>query len=151
VSERVQLVVPGPPRPCERARRGRRGHWYTPADTEDYEQRVAWAWRQARAPGFGSLPLAVSAHFYVERPPSHYGTGRNSHRVKAGHADLIPPGDLDNYLKGLLDGLQKARAFHNDRQIICLAGVHKSWAARGEGRTTIDVWVACRHPVDLAA
>ena len=144
MSDRVQLVVEGSPQACERARRGRRGHWYTPASTEEYEQRVGWAWRETGAQSFASSPLAVSAHFYIEHPSSHYRTGRNSHELKPEHADSIPRGDLDNFLKGALDGLQKAGAFDNDRQVVCLAGVHKSWAPRGEGRTTIDIWVARR-------
>jgi Holliday junction resolvase RusA-like endonuclease len=137
MSSRVQLTIRGAPRPCERARRGSNSKWYTPTATRDYEQRIGWAWRAAPHPSFGKQLLAVSARFHIERPPSHYGTNK---QLRERHQHAIPPGDLDNYLKALLDGLQAAGAFHNDTQIVCLAGVHKHWTGRGQGRTELDIW-----------
>ena len=44
-----RFVVPGPPRPKERARRGKGGRWYTPRATTAFEAAVGWAARAAGA------------------------------------------------------------------------------------------------------
>lgn len=46
--------------------------------------------------------LDVTAYFGLSRPKSHYGTGRNSLRVKASAA-RVPHQDVDNLAKGVLD------------------------------------------------
>lgn len=130
----TQLVIPGQPHPCERARRGKQGHWYTPEPTRDYKQRVGWAWKRAQAQAFGDLELAVSASFFIQRPVSHL-------RRPTPKVQVTPPGDLDNYLKGLLDGLQDAGAFNNDKQIVCLSGIHKHWILQNP-RTELSIWPA---------
>lgn len=136
----IQLTILGQPHPCERARRGKQGHWYTPEPTRDYKQRVGWAWKQARARSFGDLELTVSASFFIQRPPSHL---KASGHVRDRYVDMTPPGDLDNYLKGLLDGLQDAGAFHDDKQIVCLSGIHKHWTvSNGIPRTRLSIWPA---------
>jgi Holliday junction resolvase RusA-like endonuclease len=148
MTDRVQLVVPGCPQPAERARQGR-GRWYTPPATVEYRQRIGWVWREHGSSGFGDAPLALSARFYIARPPSHYGTGKNARIVRPSKINAQPPGDLDNYLKGLLDALQAASAFINDSQIVCLSGVSKPWATRGNARAEVDIWVA--RSIGLAA
>ena|ERR1700689_3287471 len=150
MTARVQLIVPGDPQPAERARRGR-GRWYTPPATVEYRQRVEWAWKTARAAGFGAAPLTISASFHLPRPVSHHGTGRNIQAVKPSCRHLLPPGDLDNYLKGLLDGLQAAGAFDNDKQVACLSGVSKHWATAGDARTEVTIWLAQPIALDTAA
>jgi hypothetical protein len=43
-------------------------------------------------------------------------------------------------VKGLLDSLS-GLAFTDDKQATCLAGVHKRWAAPGEGaRSELVIW-----------
>jgi Holliday junction resolvase RusA-like endonuclease len=135
--DRAQIVVPGCPQPAERARQGK-GSWYTPPATEEYRQRIGWAWRQAGSPTFDTAPLACSMWFHIERPPSHRTKGG---ALRKASASQLPPGDLDNYAKSVLDALQKVGAFKNDVQVMCLSGVGKTWAHRGQARTTIDLWV----------
>jgi Holliday junction resolvase RusA-like endonuclease len=145
----VQFIVPGEPQPQERARRGARGRWYTPSATKDYQERVRWAWRQSRAASFGEAPITMSVQFHFARPRSHFGSGRNAHTLKASALTAIPVGDIDNMLKSVFDGLQSL-AFVDDRQIVCLWGVHKMWADRDGPCTVIDMWSA--HPLEgLAA
>jgi Holliday junction resolvase RusA-like endonuclease len=150
---RTVITVPGNPMPTERARRGARGRWYTPGRTAEYRERVQQAWLLAHAQSFEDAPLSVSAQFYIARPKTHYGTGRNAHKIKPSATRILPPGDVDNYLKGLLDALQ-GLAFNNDRQIVCLSGVNKHWATSSIGpHTTIDLWEARQLAIhdDLAA
>lgn len=80
----TSFCVPGRPAPKQRPRVGANGKVYTPRVTQEYEQRVAWA---AKAAGLRPLegPVGVRAAFYFASRP---------------------PGDLDNYLKALLDGLK---------------------------------------------
>ncbi len=144
-ADRARFIVPGDPQPAERARQGK-GRWYTPPATVEYRERVGWAWRRAGSPAFGTAPLVCSMWFHLERPPSHRTKGGALTKTSA---SLLPPGDLDNYAKGVLDALQKAGAFTNDAQVVCLSGVGKAWALQGHARTEIDLWIA--RPVELGA
>ena len=137
----VTLTVPGAPIPLERARIGKGGRHYLPAKSDEYRQRVQAAWMQSGRPDLGDIRLTVSARFYLARPASHYGTGRNAHTIKARYLDAIPLGDIDNYAKATLDALN-ALAYTDDRQIVCLSGVHKTWAPQDQARTVIDLWAA---------
>lgn len=147
MTDRAQIVVPGDPVSLERARVGR-GRHYLPPRSVEYRERVRVAWMQAGRPRFNGAPLAVSARFYFERPMSHYGTGRNARRLKASAAGAFVGSDIDNLTKGVLDALQTL-AFTNDKQVVCLSGVHKGWALRGRARTEVDLWIA--HMLDLEA
>jgi crossover junction endodeoxyribonuclease RusA len=149
----VKIIVPGNPMPAERARRGARGRWYTPERAAEYRERVQKAWLTAHAQSFENTPLSVSAQFYIARPKTHYGTGKNAGTLKTSATSILPPGDVDNYLKGLFDALQ-GLAFNNDRQIVCLSGINKHWATGcNPPHTAIDLWPAHRIaiPEDVAA
>lgn len=146
--ERFELVVPGEAVPNERARRGAGGRWYTPSATLEYRKRVQAAWLQAGRPSLRAAPVTVSASFYVSRPPSHFGTGRNSTLIRGAHAAKLPPGDVDNYLKGVLDALN-TRAWGDDNQVVTLSGVSKFWADADGPRTVIRAWRA--HVTEIAA
>lgn len=69
-------------------------------------------------PDFGPEPLYVEATFYLPRPKSHFGTGRNADTLKeSAPAKPTTRSDVDNYLKGLLDGLS-GHAYKDDRQVV---------------------------------
>ena len=148
MTARLQLVVPGAPVPLERARVGR-GRHYLPAKSREFRERIQAAWMQAGRVNLGAGPLACSARFYFERPASHFGTGRNSGTLKPSAAAVIPGGDVDNLAKSVLDALQTL-AFSDDKQVVCLSGVHKGWAVRGAARTEVDLWVARQLDVGAA-
>jgi Holliday junction resolvase RusA-like endonuclease len=85
------------------------------------------SWRQAiidefraRYPGWVPLtgPLALEVTFFLARPASHYGTGRNAGRVRDSAPALpeVAP-DWDKLARGLGDALQACGAFGNDAQI----------------------------------
>ena len=62
-----------------------------------------------REPVFtGRTPVSLGMRFWVPRPRSHFGAGKNSHRVLPS-APLLPTslraGDLDNILKATIDAL----------------------------------------------
>ncbi len=70
-------------------------------------------------PAFGDLPVALSARFYVAKA-----------RV----------GDLDNYMKLLLDALS-GYLYADDRQVVHLADIRR-FKVEGEPRTEVSAWVA---------
>lgn len=74
----------------------RRGRVFTPATTLDYEARVAQATK-------GLEPLEGPVEVYMELSPEGL-------HVWAWEIDVVPSklrGDLDNYVKSALDGMQK--------------------------------------------
>lgn len=78
-------------------------------------------------------PLDVDALFYLARPASHYGTGRNAAALR-GDAPDYPVGrgrgDTDKYARGLLDALQLAGVMDDDGQVISLTA-RKRYAGHG--------------------
>ncbi len=139
---RLRLVVPGNPVALERARVGR-GRHYLPARSRGYRERVHAAWMHAGQPSLGDTQLACSTTFHVAHPPTHYGSGRNATTIRPKYAHAIPPGDVDNYLKALLDALS-GHAYADDRQVVCLAGVHKQWADSKGPRSEVELWAVVR-------
>jgi Holliday junction resolvase RusA-like endonuclease len=136
----MKLTVPGTPVPLERARVGH-GRHYLPAKSVDYRERIRTAWTQSGRPDLGDAPLTVSAQFYLSRPASHWGTGRNAQTLRPTAIGAIPGGDIDNYIKATLDALN-ALAYRDDKQIICLSGCHKMWADPDGPRTVVELWTA---------
>jgi crossover junction endodeoxyribonuclease RusA len=119
IVDRFELTVPGEPVPNARARAGAHGH-YTPRRTVEYRERVQATWMVAGRPSLGDAPFVLSASFY-----------RSSRREC----------DLDNLVKGVLDALN-GLAWADDRQLVCLSGVHKFTVAAVEARTELGVWVS---------
>ena len=92
-----QAVVPGPPVPKARPRFGQQ-RTYTPAKTVEYEHRVGAHVLRARP-----RPLVPEAGLLGVR--LHFALGANR-------------GDLDNYVKGCIDGLTTyGLAMKNDSQV----------------------------------
>lgn len=86
-------------------------------------------WREAVkeaaiiARGADSLlgPVAVSIRFYLPRPASHFGTGRNIGQVKAA-APAYPASvpDIDKLARSTLDALTDSGLIKDDKQIVTL-------------------------------
>jgi Holliday junction resolvase RusA-like endonuclease len=114
MKQRIAFVVPGPPVPCARPRATalmRNGkpilkngrpviHTFVPDSTTEYENRVALFTRQAlklapewQAVAASDARLRVHLHFV---------------RTEARRSDL------DNFMKGALDGLKKANEYRPD-------------------------------------
>lgn len=117
----IEFTVPGKPKTWQRARRGRHGPSFTPADVESKMSEVRDAWRSLEVPPFSKTTfLSLSVRVFIERPTSHYGTGRNAAVLKPS-APARPGtgqygGDLDNFAKLVKDALNKV-AYHDDAQI----------------------------------
>jgi crossover junction endodeoxyribonuclease RusA len=108
------------------------GHLY------DANQKRLKPWRQdvsdiAAAEKFEAEPwrgpVGVIVHFWLLRPASHYGTGKNAGVLK----DTAPKyhagyPDVDKLLRSILDSLTVARVFADDKQVAWAFPV-KRWAA----------------------
>jgi Holliday junction resolvase RusA-like endonuclease len=69
--------------------------------------------------------------FIFERPKSHFGTGKNSNKLKSSApAHHIQPPDCDNLKKIVADCLN-GLVYKDDSQIVT-AVISKKWAAPGE-------------------
>lgn len=112
------IVIPGRPVPKARPRlgiRGRRSYIYTPESTVEYERTVALFSRQ-HYPKPVQGPVAVTVRIYMGC------RGR---------------GDIDNYVKAILDGLNGV-AFQDDRQVVHLDASFVG-CAKGEERVEIEI------------
>ncbi|MDO7787891.1 RusA family crossover junction endodeoxyribonuclease [Desulforamulus aquiferis] len=91
---KVSFTVPGRPVPKQRPRMGKGGIVYTPKNCREYEGKVAkTAHTIFRRPYAGPVALEVNL-FLASRP-----------------------GDLDNYVKSISDGLNGI-AYLDDRQVV---------------------------------
>ncbi|MFI5003450.1 MAG: RusA family crossover junction endodeoxyribonuclease [Solirubrobacterales bacterium] len=120
MTNRVQLTVPGRPIPLQRSRT-RSGKHYLPKHSRAYRETVQGCWLEAGRPSLGGVSFSMSARFYGARANA----------------------DLDNLVKQLLDALNEL-AFADDRQLTCMAGVHKLSADADGPRTEIELWPVSR-------
>lgn len=114
----VKITVPGRPVPKGRPRlgvRGRKAFIYTPPATREYEKLVGWV---ARCAGCKPLngPLAVKLHLFIR--------GRS--------------GDVDNYCKSILDGLNGV-AYEDDDQVVELLVRKHKVKRKEEERVEIEI------------
>lgn len=104
----ISFFVPGTPAPKARPRLAKR-HVYTPASTSAYEQRIAKAAAKAMGKKRPSIrPASVTLAFVLpplKRDCPEFATAR---------------GDLDNYVKAALDGLNGV-VYADDKQVVGLA------------------------------
>lgn len=74
-------------------------------------------------------PVGVEVTLTLERPASHYGTGRNSGTVKASaptHPTALRTGDVDKLARTILDALEDSGVLCNDAQVVELTA-RKAW------------------------
>lgn len=92
----ISFTIPGRPVPKQRPRVGKNGSIYTPKKCREYEKVVAiYAKTVFRQPLTGPVALGLKLYFSVR------------------------PGDLDNYVKAISDGLNRI-AWVDDRQVVKL-------------------------------
>jgi crossover junction endodeoxyribonuclease RusA len=139
--EPVHLTIPGEPIPKGSLKCvGRPGRH----QLVESNPRVA-AWRRivATAAAAGGQradhwqPVGVDVLFRIDRPTSHFGTGRNARRLR----DAAPPfpvqhgtGDVDKLLRLVLDALQDGHLLHDDAQVVASYAA-KMWADSAAGAT----------------
>lgn len=104
----IRLEIPGRPVPWERVRTNH-GKFFKPQRTRDYEEAVAWACRATREK-IGDTPCDITIEFHVDKTVVILTPVPDAPKRK-----LL--GDVDNYAKSVLDGLQQGQMIDNDRQV----------------------------------
>lgn len=108
---KVRLNIPGPPIAKQRPRLGKGGHVYTPTKTKVYEEicRLSYGNRYY----FETENISIKIMFKFEVPKSY----SKKKKQDALEGKIRPSkADIDNYIKSVLDGLNKV-AYKDDRAI----------------------------------
>lgn len=85
-------------------------------------------------------PVALSITFYLPRPKSHYGTGRNAGLVKESAPTLhTTKPDGDKLTRAVMDALTNAGAYTDDSWVVT-ANYWKSYADATPEGASIMVW-----------
>lgn len=107
------------PLPCPRPKiavRGRFATAYYPKPYEDWKKACARLLKDMNKPG-ELEHINLTCHFYRQQPKT----------TKLSR----PRGDVDNYVKSLMDALTTAEWWSDDEDVIKLT-VSKSWAPKGQ-------------------
>lgn len=109
---RVEFSVPIKPVAKQRPRFTKSGHVYTPKDTKIFENVIALSYGNRYC--FDKEYIKVKVIFKFEIPKSY-----SKKRVYDALEGVVRPtkADIDNYIKALLDGLNK-KAWTDDRYIV---------------------------------
>uniref|UniRef100_A0A6M3LIP7 Putative endodeoxyribonuclease n=1 Tax=viral metagenome TaxID=1070528 RepID=A0A6M3LIP7_9ZZZZ len=141
----MKIIIPGKPIAKARPRFVRRGKHvitFNPQETEEGKWLLS-ARGQIPKPIEG--PIEMFCEFVFDRPKSHFGTEKNSDKLKPSapyfHTNKI---DVDNLLKFCNDCLN-GEAYKDDCQIVELTGI-KRWANEGESAKTIISMLALEEP-----
>ena len=108
---RVYFIVPGPAKAKERPRVGKGGRIYTPNGTHKYEKLVRECYGDNKS--FEKKFIIMKIIFWFEIPKSY----SKEKRQDCAEGFIRPSrGDIDNYIKSILDGLNKV-AYEDDKYI----------------------------------
>ena len=109
---RVDFTIHTAPVSKQRPRLGKGGCVYTPSKTKVFENIVALSY--GNRPSFDDKYIRIRLKFKFEVPKSY----SKKKRLEAIEGKIRPTkGDIDNYIKAVLDGLNK-KAWEDDRHII---------------------------------
>jgi len=115
----IEITIPGKPVAKRRPRFARRGKFVTTYnDQETEEGRFLFEVQKQFKNALSDKPLIVVCVFEMPRPKNHYGTGRNTGKLKEGSPKLhTKKPDIDNLIKFVLDCLNGI-AWKDDSQIV---------------------------------
>lgn len=119
--KRISVFVPGLPVAQPRSRAvsfGGHARMYNPGTANQWKACVIHA-LQGHAGTFPKdIPLRCDITFYLPRPAGHYGSGKNTGKLKV-NAPTRPTGkpDRDNLDKAVCDAITAACVWHDDSQV----------------------------------
>jgi Holliday junction resolvase RusA-like endonuclease len=103
----IEIEIPGIPIAKKRPRFARRGKFVTTYNSQETEEgRMLWDIHRQLPPGWSPInaPIKITTNFFMNRPKSHYKSGKNSNTIK-NNAPLLHTSkpDLDNLQKMVYD------------------------------------------------
>jgi len=134
----TSIIIPGKPIAKKRPRFARRGKFTVTYSDQETEAGKFLLLAKQQIDKIHTGPLRVDMLFFLARPKSHYGTGKNSTVLKSSapaYPDSKP--DYDNYIKFALDCLNEI-AWDDDSQVIG-GSCFKLYAKDGNARTEITI------------
>lgn len=145
----LHLVIPGDPATQGNPQHFANGGMKYPASTIRHRAYVASSLATAWA---GQPPIRESvillADFHIARPAYHFGTGKNSDRLRPSapiyHEQL---GDTDKYLRLICDALTESAVWADDKLAGRITG-EKYWTQPGFGPRT-EITIYRRNPMEL--
>ena len=110
------ILIQGEPIALKRPRFTMHGHAY---DSQKFEKKAVQMLIKQQIDSFYAIePLVITIEFYLKRPKSHYGTGKNSDSIKRSAPEYhVCKPDIDNLAKFYLDCMTGI-VFHDDSQIV---------------------------------
>jgi Holliday junction resolvase RusA-like endonuclease len=130
----IELIVYGSPIPLKRHRHTHRGFTYDPskADKRVFLENVRNL--APKSPLYGAISMSIE--FYIARPKAHYRTGQYSNILKDSSPTWhISRGDIDNYVKLVLDALNGV--FYKDDSQVCILETIKKYSSNP--RTVVQI------------
>jgi crossover junction endodeoxyribonuclease RusA len=117
------------------------GPWREAVRSETQRQMEAGA-----APFSRGMAVCANIAFYLPRPASHYGTGRNAGKLKpsAPAYPAVKP-DRDKLERAALDGLTAGGAWHDDAQV-CTGSTLKLYA--DDDPVGCEIWLTVAKPIN---
>lgn len=129
IRSEIVLTIPGHPAPkgslkCVGAR-GKVRHQLIEdnSKTAPWRAKIVKACEQVTQHADARQPVDIELTFTIERPSSHYGTGRNAQRLRDNaprHPSTHGTGDIDKLARLAIDALQDAGVLPNDAQVVDL-------------------------------
>ena len=128
---RVDFTIHTAPVSKQRPRLGKGGCVYTPSKTKVFENIVALSY--GNRPSFDDKYIRIRLKFKFEVPKSY----SKKKRLEAIEGKIRPTkADIDNYIKAVLDGLNK-KAWKDDRYIYSIEA-EKMYAEQSEIEVIIE-------------
>ena len=114
----MKITIQGKPIAKARPRFARRGKFVVTYNDQETEE-GRWLWEaKSQVDQCFAGPVWISCHFYMPRPKGHFGTGKNTGKLKARAPEYhVKKPDIDNLEKFVYDCL-KGLSWNDDSQIV---------------------------------
>ena len=126
----MRAFIYGKPKPQPRPRafaRGGRAGVYNPNNAHEWKAQVSKGLVKYANMDI-KKPFKLMLDFYMPRPKSHYGTGRNTGKLKQSapsHHTGTP--DIDNLIKAVMDAITALNVWRDDSQVVTIHA-YKTWS-----------------------
>ena len=126
----IEKHIKGTPKPQPRPRafgHGGKARIYNPATANEWKSQIMHGLID-HANTDCKQPYLLYLTFFMPRPKSHYGTGRNKNILKKQSPKYhTKTPDIDNLVKAVMDAVTVINIWHDDSQVVSISAT-KVWA-----------------------